>query len=217
MKKLLFTLSLALVLITSTDVFANSAKFGFLSDRTQSLNSLRFFCVQNQSARDTGTSKYMNRNLRLKGPLYLDCSNLKIMEMMDVSMSNGSFRWLLTQQSLEKTSPSASNPESLKLKDPNVAAFYALVPGFFFHGAGHFYAGKSGTGLALLGVEMLSIASFYLYGLASLPDGSSDNFTGQAVFLSMAVGLFLGSWYYDIEKTPQAVKEYNEKLRTKTK
>ena len=105
----------------------------------------------------------------------------------------------------------------MKLKDPNVAVFYALVPGFFVHGAGHFYACKSGTGLALLGVEMLSIASLYLYGLAGMPNGSRDNFTGQAVFLSMSAGLFLGSWYYDITKAPQAVKEYNEKLRTKTK
>ena len=110
MKKLLFTLSLALVLIVSTEVFANSFKFGFSSDRTQNLNSLRFFYLQNQSGTDAGTSKYINSNSRLKDPLYLDCSSLKIMEMMDVSVSNGSFRWLLTEQRLEKTSPSPSNP-----------------------------------------------------------------------------------------------------------
>jgi len=150
--------------------------------------------------------------------LYVNRSNFKIVDMMQASMVMGSLAYLLTQGEVnESTSQIRVDSDSLKLKDPNKAAFYALVPGFFVHGAGHFYAGKSSTGLALLGVEMLSIASFCLYALTSIPDENEtdDNFARQAVFLSMAVGLFLGSWYYDIEKTPKAVKEYNEKLRTK--
>jgi hypothetical protein len=62
-------LSLALVLLASSEVLPNSSKFGLLSNSTQSLNSLRFFYVQNQSPDDTASSKYAsNKSLRLKDP-----------------------------------------------------------------------------------------------------------------------------------------------------
>ena len=69
MKKLFLILALALILISSTESFASSSKFGFLADSSQNLNSLRFFYAQNLSAVDTGSSKYVdNKNLRLKDP-----------------------------------------------------------------------------------------------------------------------------------------------------
>jgi hypothetical protein len=138
----------------------------------------------------------------------------RIMEMMDVSMARGSLNDLLVEhERLEYTPLRGTGSDTLRLKDPNTALYYALVPGFFVHGAGHFYAGKSRTALALFGVEMLGLGFLYLGGLAGLPDGSTDNFTRQAVFLSIAAGLFLGSWYYDVMNAPQAAREHNKELQ----
>jgi len=152
-----------------------------------------------------------------KSSLYVNRSNFEIVEMMQASMVTGSLDYLLTQGEVnESTSHTRIYSDSLKLKDPNTAAFYALVPGFFVHGAGHFYAGRSKTGALLFGIEMLSGLSLYLFALSNLPNGEPDD-TRRAAYVSVAAGLFLGSWYYDIMKSPHAVKEYNEKLRTKTK
>jgi hypothetical protein len=45
--------------------------------------------------------------------------------------------------------------DSLKLKNPNMALFYAVIPGIIVHGSGHFYAGKTTIGAALLGSELV--------------------------------------------------------------
>jgi hypothetical protein len=69
MKKLFLVLALALILINSTEVFANSSKFGFLADNPQNQKSLRVFYAQSQISVDTTSSKYLqNKNLRLKDP-----------------------------------------------------------------------------------------------------------------------------------------------------
>jgi len=69
MKKLFMVLAIALILISSTEAFANPSKFGFLADSSQNLNSLRFFYTKNQSPVDTSSSNYpQNKNLKLKDP-----------------------------------------------------------------------------------------------------------------------------------------------------
>ena len=45
--------------------------------------------------------------------------------------------------------------DSLRLKDPNMALLYAVIPGVLIHGSGHIYAGKTGTGAALLGAGVV--------------------------------------------------------------
>ena len=54
--------------------------------------------------------------------------------------------------------------DSLKLKDPNMAVLYAVIPGVVIHGSGHFYAGKMGTGAVLLGCGAAGATIFY-YGI----------------------------------------------------
>ncbi|HER00073.1 MAG TPA: hypothetical protein ENO22_12105 [candidate division Zixibacteria bacterium] len=44
-------------------------------------------------------------------------------------------------------------------KSEETAFMLALFPGFFIHGLGHFYAGDPSTGLVLLGIETVSIAT----------------------------------------------------------
>lgn len=69
MKKFSFALGIALGLIISSEVFANSFNLSLTSDRTQNLNCLRYFYAQNQSTTDTGNSKQViNKNLQLKDP-----------------------------------------------------------------------------------------------------------------------------------------------------
>jgi len=146
----------------------------------------------------------------------LNRSDRRIMEMMDVSMARGSLNDLLVEhERLEYTPLRGTGSDTLRLKDPNTALYYALVPGFFVHGAGHFYAGKSGTAITLFGIEILSVVFFTGYALASLPseNETDDNFARQFAYLSIGIGMFLGSWYYDIVNAPQAAREHNKNLR----
>lgn len=156
---------LSFVLIICPQVFASSFESSFLSDRSQSFNSLRYLHAQNQSPGDTGSSKYAdNKNLRLK--------------------------------------------------DPNKAILYAAVPGFVVHGAGHFYAGKTKTGLVLLGTEVLSFAFLAVGALAEFGQSESG---GKAdvdprLFFVSGTALFYGSWLYDLFASPGEVKKRNEEL-----
>lgn len=171
MKKLFLVLAIALILISSTEAFANSSKFGFLADSSRNLNSLRFSYSQNHSSVDTGNSK-----------------------------------------SLKNT--------SLRLKDPNKAILYAVFPGFFVHGAGHFYGGDSRTGSLLLSTEALDFIFLLGYPGWVVEElfGDMPEFMRSAYFsLGIAPVLFFGSWYYDIFNSPQAVKDYNEKLQMKNR
>ncbi len=86
--------------------------------------------------------------------------------------------------------------------------FIAAVPGFFVHGAGNMYAGKETRGLILLGVEAASIAAFYLtaiYGIGSEPN--EDTGIGYSIIAAASLGLFLGSWIWDIATVGSAIKE----------
>jgi hypothetical protein len=222
MRKIFLVLALALILISSTKSFANSSKFGFLANMNQSPYSLGNLYSLNQSIVDTQTYKYIdNDNLRLKSSQYLDCSNIGINEMMQASMVMGSMDYLLTQGEVsESTSLIRLESDSLKLKSLNAAAFYALVPGFFVHGAGHFYGGDSRTGSLLLSTEVLGFIFLLGYPGWAVEElfGDMPEFMRSAYFsLGIATVLFFGSWYYDIFHSPQAVKDYNEKLQMKNR
>ncbi len=106
--------------------------------------------------------------------------------------------------------------ESMKLKDPNVALFRAAVPGFFVHGAGHFYAGRRTTGIVLLACELVGCTFFTVGALdqaVSQLEGahSSDGVSGEGLIVIGAI-LFVGSWTYDMIGAPLAVRKYNAAL-----
>lgn len=154
-----------MVLVISSGAFAGSFESGFLSDRSQNFDSLRYLCAQNQSPDDTGSLNHPNnRNLRLK--------------------------------------------------DPNKAILYAAIPGFVVHGAGHFYAGKTKTGLLLLGTEVLSFAFFVVGALAEFGQSESGGKADMHPGVLFATGtvLFYGSWLYDLFASPGEVKKRNEEL-----
>jgi hypothetical protein len=103
----------------------------------------------------------------------------------------------------------------MKLKDPNKALLYAIIPGFIAHGAGHFYAGEKTTGWILVAGEALSL-SLLTYsigvGIGESTNGSTSN--GEAEIVGIFAGtLFLGSWIYDLIGAPKAVQRNNQELR----
>jgi len=101
------------------------------------------------------------------------------------------------------------NVDSIKLKDPNKAIFYAFIPGIIVHGAGHFYAGERTTGFLLLGSELVG-ATLILGGTSTGWGRSSPTREGFTVAL-IGGTLFFGSWIYDIVKSPLAVQKQNQK------
>jgi hypothetical protein len=130
--------------------------------------------------------------------------------------NSSSLSFLYTQnQSPDDTGSSKyANNKNLRLKDTSKAILYAAIPGFVVHGAGHFYAGKTKTGLLLLGTEVLSLAFLVVGALAEFGQSESG---GKAdvdpgLFFVSGTVLFYGSWLYDLFASPGAVKKRNEEL-----
>jgi hypothetical protein len=121
--------------------------------------------------------------------------------------------FLLAQQSQD--SISVKNMRSLKLKSPYMAIFFSVIPGVVFHGSGHVYAGKIGTGLLLFGSEVLGTWCMFLGALSGLESGTNSDAGDNAIFIGTF--LFIGSWVYDIFGAPVAVQKRNQKLLQKSK
>ena len=141
-------------------------------------------------------------------------SNKGIMQAMEVSLKSNSLSYLYAQENsrIDSIYKAHAQPDSLKLKNPNEALFYAALPGLFIHGAGHFYAGKSVTGAILLSIEIASFGLFYysiVRGLGEMESGDSDT-PGLCSF--GALTLFIGSWIYDMIFAPLSVVHQNERI-----
>jgi hypothetical protein len=121
--------------------------------------------------------------------------------------------FLLSQQPQDSTAE--KNIRSLKLKSPYWAVFFSFVPGTFFHGAGHVYAGKLGTGLLLFGTEMLGDGLFFIgaidFYVSIIEDGETNRNPSYVLMVTGSI-LFFGSWVYDIIGSPIAVQKHNRKL-----
>ena len=107
--------------------------------------------------------------------------------------------------------------DSLKLKDPNKAILYAVVPGIVVHGAGHFYAGATTTGWVLLAGEVLSLGIMTYAaatGFAEAMGGSNSDIDDDITAIFGAT-LFIGTWLYDLIGAPVVVQRENQKLLTR--
>lgn len=114
----------------------------------------------------------------------------------------------------QQTNDSAkvANFDSRKLKNPWVAFGIALVPGSIVHGAGHFYAGKIGTGFVLLGSELVGTGLIVVGLVGGVETITGEPREGWVIELEVGLVLFVGSWIYDIIGSPIVVMKSNKDL-----
>ncbi|MDH4222977.1 MAG: hypothetical protein OEV55_05485 [candidate division Zixibacteria bacterium] len=141
-------------------------------------------------------------------------SNKPVLQAMKLSLKSNSLSYLYTMQSTNEDLAYKDNksPDSLKLKDPREALFYAILPGFIVHGAGHFYAGKPKTGAFLVVGEVIGAGLIFLAGLASMPDNNTSSSGGVDAIAFIGVSLFAVTWLYDIVESPFVVKRNNQRI-----
>jgi len=101
-----------------------------------------------------------------------------------------------------------------RAKDPGKALFYALVPGLVVHGVGHFYAGDKTAGWVLVGGEVLGLCLIaYAAGARSDYKPLSSDLDDEAETIGyFGLGLFVGTWIYDVIGAPLAVQRENREL-----
>lgn len=122
--------------------------------------------------------------------------------------------YFFAQQTEDTTTTKTT--ESLKLKNPNVAFFYAFVPGFFVHGAGHFYAGERKTGWILVAGEVVGLGIITFSGLVGFAEAMGGGTSTSPDMLALTGTLiFIGTWVYDLIGAPLAVKKNNQILLQK--
>ena len=138
-------------------------------------------------------------------------SSKPIVHSMDLAVNRGSFTYLYTQgqSRIDTIYKNQKPPDTLRLKNPNIALLIAIVPGFAVHGAGHFYARRPVTAVVLFGVEI--IGSMFVFGsaLEGWDTGSSEH-EGRDAVIGMI--LFLGSWAYDLIGAPLTISNENERI-----
>ncbi len=125
---------------------------------------------------------------------------------------DGSSSFLFAQQ-MEDTIK-VEKADSIILKDPKKAIFYAFIPGIVVHGSGHFYAGAKTTGWILVAGEIISLPLLTYaigVGIGESTNGSTSN--GDAEIVGIFAGtLFIGTWIYDLIGAPLAAQRQNQKL-----
>ncbi|MCJ7457570.1 MAG: hypothetical protein MUP17_01090 [candidate division Zixibacteria bacterium] len=157
----------------------------------------------------------LSNNVQAENNLSLYYSPTNIAHSMDFAVRSNSLNYLYAQEpiavdtSYEKTNES----KPAKLKSPTTALVIALVPGSIVHGAGHFYVGKTKTAIGLFGAEIIGAGLTFLGALGSLRgDTGGESSGGGEVVLALGLGLFAGSWIYDVVGSPFAVKDQNDKI-----
>ncbi|HVP37276.1 MAG TPA: hypothetical protein VMT04_09800 [Terriglobales bacterium] len=141
-----------------------------------------------------------------------------IVHSVDLAVNRGSFTYLYTQgqSQIDSSFIEQARLDSLKLKNPNTALFWAILPGSVVHGAGHFYARKVGTGFILLGIEMVGaslVLAGFVSGFAQLEEPTKND--NPEMLATAGVTLFVGSWLYDIIAAPLKIARENEKILEK--
>ncbi len=99
----------------------------------------------------------------------------------------------------------AEMPASVRGRErsPQVAGALAVWPGF---GAGHYYAGNPGRGVAVLLGEVAGLL------LVALPAAGIGNSEGEDL-IPVGVALFFGCWLYEIIDAPAAARRHNRRAR----
>ena len=103
-------------------------------------------------------------------------------------------------------------------KSATAAFLLGLGPGFFVHGAGHYYIGDKSTGNILLATELVSIPIMLIAmanGTGSMGTGEENSAIQTAE--GMAIIVFLGSWALDFLGAPNKVINSRRALAAKTK
>ncbi len=143
-------------------------------------------------------------------------SPVNIYQALDVAVRSNSFTYLTVQ---DTTSTDTSHKDTGvtkpgKLKSPTAALVIALVPGSVVHGAGHFYAGKTKTAIGLFGAEIVGAGLTFVGVLGNAFQGMEGSGNKDAVdaALIIGLGLFVGSWIYDVVGSPFVVKNQNDKI-----
>jgi hypothetical protein len=147
-----------------------------------------------------------------KTQTYVSKIGLPFREARSVSSLQSEYSGLLFAQQMEN-SIRVKQVDSIKLKDPKMAVFYAIIPGVVVHGSGHFYAGRTKTGLLLLETEVAGTGLVFLAGLAGFAESEGGESSIDPELWGFAgLLLFVGSWVYDVVMSPIAVKKENQKL-----
>lgn len=148
--------------------------------------------------------------------LTVSYSPANITHSMDMAVRSNSLNYLYAQESSasDTINKKVNEPKPVKLKSPTTALVIALVPGSVVHGAGHFYAGKTGTAFGLFGAEIIGAGLIYAGVLGSIFEGmeGSEKRGGEDAALIIGLGLFAGSWVYDVIASPLVVKNQNDKI-----
>ena len=163
----------------------------------------------------------LSSGVQAENSITLSYSPNSISRAMDLAVSGSYLDYLYAQESGQMNSEykGYKQADSLKLKNPNTALFYAAVPGFIVHGAGHFYAGKSETGIILfttgvIGGVMIASGAINTGWAEGWSTTESSERKGQALLITGGV-LFLGSWLYDMIGAPLSISNKNEKILEK--
>lgn len=139
-------------------------------------------------------------------------SSLTMLSSSELNLLQSGYSNLLFAQQTND-SVKIRNFSSRKLKSPWIAFGIALVPGFVVHGAGHFYAGRIGTGLLLLGTEVVGMSLLVYAAVSSIALAWGGEYDPEAELWAIGgLVLFMGSWICDMVGSPLAVKKQNEKL-----
>jgi hypothetical protein len=148
--------------------------------------------------------------------LSVSYSPTNIAQAMDFAVKSNTLSYLYAQEPMANDTiyPKANESKPGKLKSPTTALVIALVPGSVVHGAGHFYAGKTKTAFVLFGAEIIGAGMAFLGGaVSSAPhDTGGESGSGGDAVLILGLGLFVGSWMYDVMQSPLVVKNQNDKL-----
>ncbi len=99
-------------------------------------------------------------------------------------------------------------------KDPRTALVIAAGPGFFVHGAGHFYMGEYKVGAGLLAAELLSLPLWYVSIIHGISEAEGGSIISPDLALASgfsAAVLFFGSYFVDVIGAPSKAHEINRK------
>ena len=157
----------------------------------------------------------LSNTVRAGNNLSVSYSPLNITQAMDLAVRNNSLYYLSAQETIasDTIDNKATVPKTGKLKSPTAALVIALVPGAVVHGAGHFYAGKTKTAIGLFGAEILGGVFVYFGALGSSlhsDTGGEGGSNAGPIVLFLGLGLFIGSWIYDIADSPSVIKSQND-------